>query len=66
MPQHCPCGAPLRPIPHPAGSLPTWLTCPGCGRWWTAAGVELHRAPTERPDGAKNEEPLCPDRHGEE
>lgn len=61
----CPaCARPMTPLPHPAGSLPTWLRCP-CGEWATASGRRLTPAPLERDDLPGTDEPLCPDPHEE-
>lgn len=60
-----PCGGQLRPLSHPPGQLSTWLRCPACNRWVTAAGMPLVQTPTEPPDGVLDHEPLCPDRHEE-
>ena len=62
----CSCGCcRLRPLPHPPDQLPSWLRCPECSRWVTAAGVELHPTPIAPTAGPADTAPLCPDRHEE-
>jgi hypothetical protein len=59
----CPrCGQPLVSLPRPPHEGETWLRCVPCGHWQIPAGQVLHREPY-RPTGAKDNEPLYPDKH---